>query len=74
MRCLVTEQFLIRPIQRIPRYEMLLSELLKNTPECHADHIPVQSALKAIKLTATSVNDLAKEAEARHRWGATCDA
>lgn len=31
------DSFLIEPVQRIPRYCMLLNELLKNTDELHPD-------------------------------------
>eukprot|EP01051_Picozoa_sp_SAG22_P011905 SAG22_NODE_1186_length_5219_cov_345.307227_4_plen_103_part_00 len=43
------ETLLIRPIQRIPRYEMLLSELLKNTPDGHSDKPSVAAALKSVR-------------------------
>lgn len=32
------EGLLIMPVQRIPRYSLLLQDLLKNTPEDHPDH------------------------------------
>ena len=37
--------FLIQPIQRVPRYAMLLGEALKRTPVHHADHQPLSRAL-----------------------------
>jgi len=33
------------PIQRIPRYNLLLADLLKNTPRSHADRDKISSAL-----------------------------
>ena len=36
------ESYLITPVQRIPRYKMLLSELLKYTPEEHLDRANIQ--------------------------------
>ena len=30
--------YLIMPVQRVPRYIMLLEDLLKHTPEDHSDH------------------------------------
>jgi hypothetical protein len=35
---LTLKAFLIMPIQRIPRYRLLLEDLVKNTPESHPDH------------------------------------
>src|SRR4051794_31581932 len=35
--------FLIMPVQRIPRYKMLLGELLKYTPDAHPEHNAVQA-------------------------------
>lgn len=55
--------FLIQPIQRVPRYRMLLEELLKHTPEDHADHPKCVSALDQIKHVATELNEAKRTAE-----------
>jgi hypothetical protein len=34
--------FLITPVQRIPRYELLVKEVLKHTPNTHVDFMPLQ--------------------------------
>ena len=47
---------LIMPIQRLPRYQMLLESLLKRTPADHPDHDDVQEALKGVLSTTTTVN------------------
>lgn len=55
--------FLIMPIQRLPRYVMLLSDLFKNTPQTHADYEPLQGALKKVEGVASYVNTKKREAE-----------
>jgi len=40
--------FLIMPVQRMPRYEMLLKELHKATPENHVDADHLQNAIQRI--------------------------
>jgi hypothetical protein len=35
------EDYLIQPVQRVPRYVLLLREVLRFTPEGHADREPV---------------------------------
>jgi len=54
---------LIQPIQRIPRYEMLLSDLVKNTWENHPDMESLQKALALIKANAQFVNAQKKRFE-----------
>ncbi len=46
---------LILPIQRIPRYILLLQEIAKYTPEVHADYQHVLEALSKMKSIATFV-------------------
>jgi hypothetical protein len=40
---------LITPVQRIPRYKMLLEDVIKNTPECHPDKKSLTEALEQVK-------------------------
>eukprot|EP01120_Amphizonella_sp_Union-15-10_P014879 TRINITY_DN740_c0_g1_i1.p1 TRINITY_DN740_c0_g1~~TRINITY_DN740_c0_g1_i1.p1 ORF type:complete len:583 (-),score=85.14 TRINITY_DN740_c0_g1_i1:32-1780(-) len=49
--------FLITPIQRIPRYQLLLEELLKYTDTNHPDRSNLVSCLQQIKHIATVIND-----------------
>lgn len=55
--------FLIMPIQRLPRYVMLLSDLFKNTPESHIDYERLIVALKKVEGVASYVNTKKREAE-----------
>ena len=44
------------PVQRIPRYRMLLEDLLKNTACEHADFPHLEKALEEMKHVADFVN------------------
>jgi len=55
--------YLIMPIQRIPRYVMLLTDLFKNTPESHKDYQPLKDALTKMENVAQYVNKKKREAE-----------
>jgi len=48
---------MILPVQRIPRYRMLLAELYKNTWEDHPDFKPLSEACRNVNETAQSVED-----------------
>ena len=48
---------LIMPIQRIPRYRLLLEDLIRNTWTDHSDYTSLENALTAIKSVAQSLND-----------------
>lgn len=48
--------FLILPIQRIPRYELLLRDLIKYTWPAHPDHDGLDLALKSIHEQAKNLN------------------
>lgn len=57
--------FLIQPVQRIPRYRLLLQDIVKNTPEDHIDYKNLSFALTTILDVAQLVNDRKKESEAQ---------
>ncbi|KAJ6251576.1 faciogenital dysplasia protein [Anaeramoeba flamelloides] len=50
------QSFLIQPIQRIPRYQLLVNEILKHTDPEHKDYSDLQQSLEMIKKVATDVN------------------
>ncbi|XP_048348988.1 rho guanine nucleotide exchange factor 17 [Sphaerodactylus townsendi] len=54
---------LIKPVQRIPRYELLVKDLLKHTPEEHPDHPFLIEAQRSIKQVAESINKGMRSAE-----------
>uniref|UniRef100_A0A6B2KYC3 DH domain-containing protein n=1 Tax=Arcella intermedia TaxID=1963864 RepID=A0A6B2KYC3_9EUKA len=55
--------YLIMPVQRLPRYVLLLNELIKNTAETHPDYSGLIQILSEIKLIADYVNNAPKIAE-----------
>eukprot|EP00004_Rigifila_ramosa_P013278 TRINITY_DN2926_c0_g1_i2.p1 TRINITY_DN2926_c0_g1~~TRINITY_DN2926_c0_g1_i2.p1 ORF type:complete len:463 (-),score=77.61 TRINITY_DN2926_c0_g1_i2:40-1233(-) len=55
--------YLILPIQRIPRYKMLVEELIKNTWRFHCDYEDLAAALAEISQTAIYVNEQKRNAE-----------
>ncbi|XP_060780028.1 rho guanine nucleotide exchange factor 17-like isoform X2 [Neoarius graeffei] len=54
---------MIKPVQRIPRYELLVKDLLKHTPEDHPDHSHLLDAQKNIKRLAERINKGRRNAE-----------
>ena len=55
--------FLIQPVQRVPRYRMLLDELLNHTDEDHAERADIQEALETVITLAKSFNEDKRAAE-----------
>lgn len=43
------DALLVKPVQRITRYQLLLTGILKNTPELHPDYPSLQKSLEDIK-------------------------
>ncbi|XP_063818326.1 dynamin-binding protein isoform X2 [Pseudophryne corroboree] len=49
--------FLIKPVQRIMRYPLLLMELLGATPDSHPDKTPIKEAVRAVKEINVNINE-----------------
>ena len=62
-RGLSFQAFVLAPVQRIPRYKLLLEDLLKNTPETHVDYADLKKSLDQIESVATFVNETIREQE-----------
>ena len=54
---------LITPIQRVPRYILLLTDLLKHTDADHPDYKNIKQALDSIEEIAKYINEKKREAE-----------
>ncbi|GLH01548.1 GD13075 [Gryllus bimaculatus] len=54
---------LITPIQRVPRYRLLLQEVLSLTPSTHPDYSVLQRSLLEVERTASHINNLVQEQE-----------
>jgi len=48
---------LISPIQRVPRYKLLLRELVNHTPDDHPDMASIQEALDLVSTVAKHINE-----------------
>jgi len=48
---------MIMPVQRVPRYVLLLQELIKNSSELHSQWDTMQTALKKLKEIAMAINE-----------------
>ena len=55
--------FLIKPVQRICRYPLLLREIIKYTPESHRDHSNLVLSLQKISSIVAIVNESTPKAE-----------
>jgi len=61
------DSLLILPVQRIPRYNMLLNEIIKHTKHDEPDYEDLVKALALIQQVALTVNDHVKELEIRQK-------
>lgn len=59
------ESFMIMPVQRPPRYVMLMEQLAKYTPVDHPDYSPALAAANNLKKATTMINERKREAENR---------
>eukprot|EP00316_Scyphosphaera_apsteinii_P019756 CAMPEP_0119336942 /NCGR_PEP_ID=MMETSP1333-20130426/92941_1 /TAXON_ID=418940 /ORGANISM="Scyphosphaera apsteinii, Strain RCC1455" /LENGTH=651 /DNA_ID=CAMNT_0007347879 /DNA_START=172 /DNA_END=2127 /DNA_ORIENTATION=- len=55
--------FLILPVQRVPRYRMLLEDLLGHTDPGHPDEEPLKDALERIREVAMHINEEKRHAD-----------
>jgi len=60
---LLAGHFFIMPVQRIPRYILLLEDLLRATSSSHADSTVLPVALDKLRMVATQINDAKAKAE-----------
>eukprot|EP00002_Diphylleia_rotans_P025719 TRINITY_DN5095_c0_g1_i1.p1 TRINITY_DN5095_c0_g1~~TRINITY_DN5095_c0_g1_i1.p1 ORF type:complete len:1116 (+),score=214.64 TRINITY_DN5095_c0_g1_i1:44-3391(+) len=59
--------FLIKPVQRICKYPLLLRELLKYTPSDHKDYQSIDEALQIVNKCAAGVNQKVREMKNNER-------
>ncbi|XP_053445110.1 intersectin-2 isoform X3 [Nycticebus coucang] len=55
--------FLLKPMQRITRYPLLIRSILENTPENHIDHSSLKLALERAEELCSQVNEGVREKE-----------
>ncbi|TDH66835.1 hypothetical protein CCR75_005971 [Bremia lactucae] len=56
-------RYLNMPVERIPRYKLLLQELLESTPPEHIDFVPLQSAIHSVNRVASKIEDISERRE-----------
>uniref|UniRef100_A0A8C5FVE2 FYVE, RhoGEF and PH domain containing 6 n=1 Tax=Gadus morhua TaxID=8049 RepID=A0A8C5FVE2_GADMO len=64
-RCanLALRHYLLKPVQRIPQYQLLLRDYLKHLPPASADYKDTQAALVIVKEVANHANDFMKQGD-----------
>uniref|UniRef100_UPI0037E979A2 FYVE, RhoGEF and PH domain-containing protein 6-like isoform X2 n=1 Tax=Semicossyphus pulcher TaxID=241346 RepID=UPI0037E979A2 len=64
-RCanLALKHYLLKPVQRIPQYQLLLTDYLKNLSEDSGDYKDTQAALTIVKEVANHANDIMKQGD-----------
>lgn len=62
-RGLDISSFLIQPVQRLPRYELLLKDLIKHTPSNHPDLEDLNKGLQRINEVAIFINEKKRDKE-----------
>ncbi|XP_077409636.1 intersectin-2-like isoform X2 [Vanacampus margaritifer] len=55
--------FLLKPMQRITRYPLLIKNILEHTPDHHADQSPLKEALERAEELCSQVNEGVREKE-----------
>ncbi|KAJ5180556.1 hypothetical protein N7492_003766 [Penicillium capsulatum] len=57
------DSLLVKPVQRILKYPLLLSELLESTPKDHPDYLNLATALKEVTNISVRINEMKKRAD-----------
>ncbi|XP_072235228.1 FYVE, RhoGEF and PH domain-containing protein 4-like isoform X2 [Leuresthes tenuis] len=65
--CLTLQHHMLEPVQRVPRYEMLLKDYLKKLPEDSPDYELAHKSLQVISMAATHSNSAIQKAESLKR-------
>ncbi|KAJ3039266.1 hypothetical protein HDV00_012354 [Rhizophlyctis rosea] len=61
------QAFLILPVQRLPRYKMLLEQLLDATPSMHPDYTECRKACEEVRRRVAECNENKRDAEEREK-------
>ncbi|TPX23036.1 hypothetical protein DIZ76_014918 [Coccidioides immitis] len=57
------DSLLVKPVQRVLKYPLLLTELLSATPADHPDHAAIANALRETTAMSVRINDMKKRAD-----------
>jgi len=58
---------LIMPVQRVPRYTLLIRELLSKTPESHPDYASLTKAMEFVGSITSAINEAKRRVEAHEK-------
>ncbi|XP_076313163.1 FYVE, RhoGEF and PH domain-containing protein 2-like isoform X2 [Tachypleus tridentatus] len=58
---LTLQHHLLTPVQRVPRYQLLLKDYLKKLPDDSADRVDTEKALELVSTAATHANEAMKK-------------
>uniref|UniRef100_A0A8C9VT02 FYVE, RhoGEF and PH domain-containing protein 4-like n=1 Tax=Scleropages formosus TaxID=113540 RepID=A0A8C9VT02_SCLFO len=61
--CLTLQHHMLEPVQRVPRYEMLLKDYLKKLPQDASDRSDAEKSLEIIATAATHSNTAIRKSE-----------
>lgn len=61
------EDYIIMPVQRVPRYLLLLGELIKHTANTHDDYQSLVTSERAISEIVTSINEAVRKSNGARR-------
>eukprot|EP01097_Dermamoeba_algensis_P006690 TRINITY_DN4167_c0_g1_i2.p1 TRINITY_DN4167_c0_g1~~TRINITY_DN4167_c0_g1_i2.p1 ORF type:complete len:1011 (+),score=257.81 TRINITY_DN4167_c0_g1_i2:378-3410(+) len=61
------QSYLIMPVQRVPRYTLLMKDLVKNTESNHSDYNQLIEAFQLITKVAEAINEKKRESENREK-------
>eukprot|EP01103_Thecamoeba_quadrilineata_P000668 TRINITY_DN10582_c0_g1_i1.p1 TRINITY_DN10582_c0_g1~~TRINITY_DN10582_c0_g1_i1.p1 ORF type:complete len:1268 (+),score=236.37 TRINITY_DN10582_c0_g1_i1:202-3804(+) len=62
------ESLLITPVQRLPRYLLLLHDMIRRTTQPHPDHELLSQAFNDVSAIATKINESVRAHEAKKRF------
>lgn len=57
------DSLLVKPVQRILKYPLLLTELLDSTPQDHPDHTSLVNSLEEVTSITVRINEMKKRAD-----------
>ncbi len=57
------DSLLVKPVQRLLKYPLLLTQLLESTPEDHPDREAIRNALQNLTDVSVRINDMKKHSE-----------
>ncbi|KAJ0056970.1 hypothetical protein NL108_000784, partial [Boleophthalmus pectinirostris] len=60
---LTLQHHMLEPVQRLPRYELLLRDYLKKLPDDHPDYQPAQKSLQTISMATVHSNSAVEKTE-----------